>query len=161
MVDFENQSNVTETDGSFWQIWTGAGLNYQLDDADLLVLGLSLRRSRLSTENEGGTARSRTTQNDLPFVFGGVESELFSWLKLRLGFQKALRRNSQSNEFDTGKQETIRTEAPYAFTAGLGFSFKRWRLDLSWDPDFLKRGPYFVSGEQGNLFNLISACYLF
>lgn len=158
-LNLENKSSTAK--GHVWQIWTGTGLNYQVDEGDLLVLGISVLASGKSLKMERSGTQSGTTIFELPFVFGGIESSLFSWLKLRFGFQKALRRISQTNEFNSTSQDNANSESPFAFTAGIGLQYKRLTLDLSWDNNFLKRGPYFISGSKGDIFNLISLSYSF
>jgi len=160
-IDSENKDNSAKSDGRFWSFWTGLGLHYQVEKGDLVVLGFSIMRTSQVSETEASTSKIGQTVLELPFVFGGLETELFTWLKLRFGFQKALRRMTQSTEFRNDSIGDTRTTAPYAATAGLGLGHKRLTLDLSWDWNFLRRGPYFLSGEQGNMFNLASMCYRF
>ena len=164
-VDFalssENKDNSVKSDGRFWSIWSGMGLHYQVEERDLIVLGFSVMRSSQSQQTGAAGSKTGLTVFDLPFVFGGVETELFPWLKLRFGFQKALRRTTQSTEFSNDSVDDTRTTAPFAATAGLGLGHKRLTLDMSADWNFLKRGPYFLSGEQGNMFNLVSMGYRF
>ncbi len=157
----ENKDNSVKSDGRFWSIWGGVGLHYLVDDGEVLVLGCSVMRSSQSMETGAAGSKTGQTVFDLPFVFGGVETELFPWLKLRFGFQKALRRTTQSSEFSTDSVDDTRTTAPFAASAGLGLGYKRLTLDLSADWNFLRRGPYFLSGEHGNMFNLVSMDYRF
>ena len=160
-IGFENKDNSEHYNALIWNLWTGAGFNYQVNEGDLLVLGLSVLRSSQSVKTERTGAKTGSTVFDLPFVFGGIESELFPWLKLRLGFQKALRRTTSTNVYSNTSVKDSRSEAPFAATAGLGLEYKRLTLDLSWDADFLQRGPYFISGSKGDMFNLISVSYCF
>ncbi len=158
-LDFENNRNTAK--GFYWQIWAGSGISYQVDEGDLLVFGISVLGSGKSLKMESSGTTSGTTIFDLPFAFGGIESGLFSWLKFRLGFQKALRRISQNNEFNSISQNNATTESPFTVTAGIGLQYKRLTFDLSWDSNFLKRGPYFLSGSKAEIFNLISFNYQF
>jgi hypothetical protein len=158
-LGLENKSSTAK--GFYWQIWTGTGVNYQIDEGDLLVFGISVLASGKSLKMERTGTQSGTTIFELPYVFGGIESALFSWLKFRFGFQKALRRISQNNEFNSTSQHNANTESPFAVTAGIGLQYKRLTIDLSWDNNFLKRGPYFLSGVKGDIFNLISMSYIF
>ncbi len=160
-IDSENKDNSAKSDGRFWSFWTGLGLHYQVEQGDLVVLGFSIMRTSQVSETEASTSKIGQTVLELPFVFGGLETELFTWLKLRFGFQKALRRITQSTEFRNNSMDDTHTTAPFAATAGLGLGYRRLTLDLSWDWNFLQRGPYFLSGKTGDMFNLASMCYRF
>lgn len=158
-LGFEQKNSAAK--GFYCQIWTGTGVNYQIDEGDLLVFGISVLASGKSLKMEKTGTESGTTIFELPYIFGGIESSLFSWLKLRFGFQKALRCISQHNEYNSTSQDNVNSESPFAVTAGIGLQYKRLTLDLSWDNNFLKRGPYFLSGSKGDIFNLISLSYIF
>jgi len=152
------KNNINDTDGLAWDIWTGAGLSYLISEGDLFVLGLSVLYSHQLLKLD--QLEKTTIALDLPFVFGGIESELFPWLTIRFGFQKRIQRNTNINKYTSSKTNTIRTKAPFAATAGIGIKQKRLTIDLSFDSNFFQRGPYFLSGTKGDLFNLISIGYL-
>jgi len=151
------KNNINDMDGLAWDIWTGAGLSYLIDEGDLFVLGLSVLYSHQLLKLNGQGKSTITL--DLPFVFGGVESELFPWLTIRFGFQKRIQRNTNINKYTSSETKTVRTKAPFAATAGIGIKQKRLMIDLSLDSNFFRRGPYFLSGTKGDLFNLISIGY--
>ncbi len=152
------KNNINDMDGLAWDIWTGAGLSYLVDEGNLFVLGLSILYShQLLKLNE---QKKSSIALDLPFVFGGIESELLPWLKIRFGFQKRIQRNININKYSSSKTKTVRTQAPFAATAGIGIKKRRLTIDLSLDSNFFRRGPYFLSGTKGDLFNLISIGYL-
>ena len=161
-VDFdlalEKSADEMDTKGRGWSFWLGSGLNYPIGDNDMLVFGLSLLRTNRS--NETRDTKSDQTQFDLPFTFGGIESELLKWLKIRFGFQKALRKVIVTDEsaVHTTTEETV-TEAPFVSTAGIGLEYKRFTADFSFHTSLFKRGPYFLSGAAGTLFNLVSVTY--
>jgi len=152
------KNNINDTDGLAWDIWTGVGLSYLVDEGNLFVLGLSVLYSHQLLKLSEQEKSSITL--DLPFVFGGIESELLPWLKFRFGFQKRIQRNININKYSSSETKTVRTQAPFAATAGIGIKQKRLTIDLSLDSNFFQRGPYFLSGTKGDLFNLISIGYL-
>lgn len=151
------KNNINDADGLAWDIWTGAGLSYLVDEGNLFVLGLSVLYSHQILKLNEQKKSSITL--DLPFVFGGIESELFPWLTIRFGFQKRIQRNININKYTISRTKTVQTQAPFAATAGIGIKQKRLTIDLSLDSNFFRRGPYFLSGTKGNLFNLISIGY--
>ena len=151
------KNNINDSDGLAWDIWTGAGLSYLISEGDLFVLGLSVLYSHQLLKLD--QLEKTTIALDLPFVFGGIESELFPWLTIRFGFQKRIQRNTNINKYTSSETKTVRTKAPFATTTGIGLKYKRLTIDLSCDSNFFRRGPYFLSGTKGNLFNLISIGY--
>lgn len=163
IIGFEtvDNKNVQDVNAHFWQFLLGAGLNYQLGDNDLLAFGLNFSR-KSQTQETGNESSISNIVWDAPFFFGGFESALFRWLKVRFGFQKALRYHIQQAESagSTYVRDSY-SEAPFVYTVGVGFQVKRITIDLSWDSNFLRRGPYFASGSKGDIFNLISIAYDF
>lgn len=156
-----DNNNSTDVNAYFWRTLLGIGLNYQIGENDLIAFGINFSRNGQSRET-GKQSKMKSVTWDAPFIFGGLESEFIHWGKIRFGFQKALRfvNNSAESSGTTFSKDSY-SEAPFAFTAGIGFQFKRITIDLSWDSNFLQRGPYFASGSKGDIFNLISIAYNF
>ncbi|MCI0514101.1 hypothetical protein L0128_12870 [candidate division KSB1 bacterium] len=156
---FEKKSKVPKMSGLAWTTWLGLGLDYTLRARDHFLLGLSVKVDYRSLEQSESKVQQKNTIIEMPFIFGGLESELFPWLKIRFGFQKVLRRTSQTNNLNQNSQTATKWNAPFAISAGLGFQIPHWQLDVSWDPDFLKRGPYLLSGNKGDFLNFVSLTY--
>ena len=159
-IDFENRDEIADdTKGKVWDFSIGSGFNYRIDERNLAVFGISIARTSQSLKT--AASESEMSQIDMPFFFGGFESGLLSWLHVRFGFQKALRRIESTSESGEVTNVNTQAQAPYAMTAGIGVNYKRFIVDFSWDADFLKRGPYFLSGADGETFNLVSIAYQF
>ena len=151
------KNNINHSDGIAGNIWAGCGTSYLIDEHDLIVLGLSAVYSHTILSF---IQQDKTTINlDLPFIFGGFESKPVDWLALRFGFQKKIQRSINITKNNNSENKTDQTQAPFAATAGIGLKYKRLEVDYSYNLNFLRRGPYFLSGEEGNLGNLISIKY--
>lgn len=155
-VDIEN-NRVTDTRGLAWEVWTGRGLSYRIDENNLFIVGISVLYSHQILKLNQQT-RS-TVILDLPFVFGGIEAELLPWLQARFGFQKCVRLDFEKIKNNNSRTTAIQSRAPFGAVAGIGMRFKRLIVDCSYDFNFLRKGPYILSGEKGNLFNLVSIEY--
>jgi len=150
-------NNISNTNAGAGEVWAGIGLNYSIDEHDLIVIGLSTRYSHtLLTSN---TQDKTSISLDLPFVFGGIESRPLDWLFVRFGFQKTVQRIININKNNNTKIQTVQTQAPYGLACGIGLEYKRLKIDFSYDFNNLRRGPYLISGKEGNLSNLISITY--
>ena len=150
-------NNISDTDAGAAEVWAGIGLNHSIDENNLIVGALSVRGSYTLLTADGQDKTSISL--DLPFVFGGIESEPLSWLFLRVGFQKTVQRTININKNNNVKSKSVATQAPYGLTCGIGLEYKRLKMDFSYDFNNLRKGLYLLSGKESNLCNLISIEY--
>jgi hypothetical protein len=149
------------------RILAGTGFNFRPDSNSVFSLGLSFFRSQETTTTDVGSSATKLTQVTwrLPFVFGGVETALFDWLRVRFGFQKALQTLSRETRgtglASNNDSEDTRSEGPFELAFGLGIHHRSLTIDFSLDPNYFKRGVYVLSGSQGNMFNLVTVTYGF
>jgi len=153
------------------RLLAGVGLNFRPDSGSVFSLALSVLRTQETTTTKV-LGQSRTKHKlvtfRLPFVFGGAETALFDWLRVRFGFQKALQTVNRETKVtyegspsaDT-QSEDQRSDGPFEFTFGLRIHHRGLTIDLSLDPDYFKRGVYALSGSSGKMFNLVTMTYAF
>jgi hypothetical protein len=101
-----------------------------------------------------------TSRDYLPFVKAGIEAEVKSWCDFRAGVEKQL--FTTSDEFsDTTQADTDQSGADFQGFVGAGFYVADLVIDVQIDNTFLDRGPYFLSGENGNMNARVSLLYPF
>lgn len=149
------------------RILAGTGFNFRPDSNNVFSFGLSFLRTQEITTTDMGSSATKLTQTTwrLPFVFGGVETNLFKWLRARFGFQKSLQNVSRKTRTmglsSNSESEDKRSEGPFELTFGLGIHYRHLTVDFSLDPDYFKRGVYVLSGSEGKMFNLVTMTYEF
>lgn len=95
----------------------------------------------------------------LPYFKTGLEAKVFSWLDLRVGVVKFVRSDKVS-VFQEDKQEAknlVNNDATqdrpfFDYFIGLAAHYEGFFLDMQLDPEWIRRGPNFLSGAQGNMF---------
>ncbi len=142
----------------------GLGFNYKPYRSLLIIGGLNYLQSQLKNEVNQPGAVTRTNRNNelyFPFIQLGFEAQLRSWFLMRMGMQKLI--GNQKAEYiymnDVLKSEVSR--AAFGVSIGIGFKFKDFTLDTMLDQDYLRRGPYILSGEKGRMFPRVTATYAF
>ncbi len=158
--------DTVDTDMSFLQAGIGFGLHYQVDDDNLVVVGIeavSIQESRLKlADGEERITRILTA----PGVFLGGETHPTDWLIVRLGAAHvSQQRTSAVEPPDQPKFETISRHSQFNVSAGMGIRLGRFLLDLDINEHFLFEGPDFISGQGGNqtgdFVNRVSMTYNF
>lgn len=100
------------------------------------------------------------TNNSIPEIVSGIESELKSWLIVRAGIKKSLLINKV--ESSNGIKSIITEKyAPFKLNLGLGIRFGSLELDAVINEDLPFTYGYFISGEENPIFTKVSATYLF
>ncbi len=142
----------------------GLGFNYKPYKNFLIIGGLNFLQNQIKNEVSQPGNITRTNRNNelyFPFIQLGCEAQLRNWLLLRMGMQKLI--GNQKAEYiymnDVLKSEISR--AAFGVSIGIGFKFKDFTLDTMLDQDYLRRGPYILSGEKGRMFPRVTATYAF
>ncbi|MBN2092563.1 hypothetical protein JW964_23275 [candidate division KSB1 bacterium] len=142
----------------------GMGFNYKPYKNLLIIGGLNFLQNQLKNEVSQPGSLTRTNRNTelyFPFIQLGFEAQLRSWFLMRMGMQKLI--GNQEAEYiymnDVLKSEVSR--AAFGVSIGIGFKFKDFTLDTMLDQDYLRRGPYILSGEKGRMFPRVTATYAF
>jgi hypothetical protein len=139
----------------------GLGMNYAASEDVLLVgdLGFMYFSGKQKLTPNGGTVTEYdSTSFALPYFKTGIDAKIFDWLKLRGGVWS--RWNMDKVEEKQGWKD--QDKFSYVSTTtylGAGFHWNKLNLDAQIDPDFLARGPYFISGESGYLSWKLSMVY--
>ncbi|NTW99113.1 MAG: hypothetical protein HGB35_04140 [Geobacteraceae bacterium] len=167
---------------STWNAFAiGAGLNVNLNKA--LIVG-GVRFAQYTDEvkitnvsrTPGVDATNKYTTTALPIINLGVEYYALDWLTLRLGYGKAIYNYEQKVENSSASSSATTTITSRGnvygnadngdnVTAGVGFHFGSFNMDVALSNTFLTSGPYILSGNDGwdsgngKLFALFSANY--
>jgi hypothetical protein len=110
----------------------------------------------------------------LPYVRLAIEAGLTEWLTFRGGAQKFVwdrtqktlvddRRDNANDRRTTRQLDPVPTTGTPTFQsfAGVGIYWHGLAFDLMLDPMFFFRGPSFISGSAGALFQRVSLAYQF
>lgn len=138
----------------------GMGLNYDAGEDALLVgdFGIQYISAKAKYTPQGETAESYKFSNFvLPYFKAGIDAKVLSWLKFRGGMESYWHMRKYSTEPAT--DEAKFSEVSTTTYLGAGFHWSKLNLDAQIDPDFLVRGPYFVSGESDYMAVKLSLAY--
>lgn len=146
---FVNAGTTTTFDNSIkgWQ--AGVAGNWALGSNDLFVLGATIAQNKLDVQNDpfnlnggvlGGFGFSdefEATETFMPQVFMSLESQVNSWLTLRLGANKAAVHTYKVKDNETGASQTL-TLKDSPFNMAIGASVKAGALtfDAVMDDNF-------------------------
>jgi hypothetical protein len=140
----------------------GIGLNHQLNEQNLLVIGLeAIGLTSLKTDVDDGP-ESTDQSFTFPGLYMGVESEIKPWLTGRLGAAQVYQ--SRTLKFKpAGGTETKSTSRSSQFNVsfGLGFNFGDFVLDAAINEGLFFDGPNFISGGTNPMANRLSLTYNF
>jgi hypothetical protein len=136
----------------------GAGFNLAPFEENRIIIGVAYRQS--VAEVSDTTSDSTITEQSIPELLGGIESEICSWLTIRAGFTKSL--NRQTIELQNGIR-SVHTfkSSPFDLQVGCALHFGPLELDGVLCEDFRYTGGYLLSGEENPLFTKVSATYHF
>lgn len=140
----------------------GIGVNYQLNDDNLLVIGLEVVGYAKEGEEVKNDYENTTTTMTLPGIFLGVESKISKWLTGRLGAAQVFQSQTYTEKLE-GQKETKETSyaTEFKMTFGLGMTFGNFVLDAAFNEGLLFDGPYFISGSAEPIANRLSITYNF
>ncbi|MCP4545892.1 MAG: hypothetical protein GY835_05420 [bacterium] len=126
--------DVTET-----TIALGAGMDYEINDGNNLILGLNWQKYTNKDERGDGDA-VETSQTTFPGMSLAVEHEFFDWLTVRAGATK--RWIKAEND-----AENVQMSYPYNLNFGAGIALGDWQVDLGLNTDWLYNLGYWVHGN--------------
>lgn len=95
----------------------------------------------------------------LPYFKIGLEAKIFSWLDFRAGVVKFVRTDTVHNvdiddqdKANDRDNDTTADRPFFDYFLGLAAHYDGFFLDLQLDPQWIRRGPSFLSGASGNMF---------
>jgi len=143
----------------------GLGMNYDAAENVLLVgdFGVAYESYKTTYTPEGGTVtETKDPYMCLPYFRIGIDAYVFKWMNLRGGVKAEwMGEKWEPTTVDERKWSWVETET----YLGAGFHWGNFIIDANIDPDFLSRGPYFITGSNDyneyDISNRISLKYLF
>lgn len=155
-------ATTSETDYSNLQLAGGLGINYELNDDNLIVIGLeAIGYSKLSQEVKDGGESSVSTMT-LPGIYMGIESKICDWLIGRLGAAQVFQSTTYTSKPQDGDEtETTSYSTEFKMTFGVGITFGSFLLDMAINEGLLFDGPNFISGTQEPIASRLSITYAF
>jgi hypothetical protein len=137
----------------------GWGVNIRPDEHILLLFDFGINYDAETAKNEPASDPStedKYTHMDLPYYKVALEGYVTKWWDVRLGAVKKWHGDTQ--EMDSGVKH-IYGDAFTDTYLGSGFHFGNLTLDAWLDPNFVLKGPNFVSGYDGDLAGMVSIKY--
>ncbi len=160
--EYDGTFSDSETKYNDLTISLGVGLNYQLDEKNLVVLGLEAFTYDKETEDVKDGTESTESEITLPGLYLGLESHVSSWFIARVGASQVCVIESESTKPDGGKETTTSArDSRFGFSLGFGIKFGSFLFDASFNEGMFFDGPYFLSGETNRLANRLSLSYVF
>jgi len=149
-ADTDRESDKTETTS----IDLALGINhFPSEQVQVIVVGgILLESTDLTSQGEG---TGETKDNHIPYIKGGIETELRSWLDIRAGVEKQLNPEEQKGVGE-GASEAEQTHARFQGFIGAGIHIGDWTIDTQVNPDMFFNGPNFISGQVANLNTRVS-----
>lgn len=140
----------------------GVGVEKEINENNLLIVGLELfSLSSLTSDIKDGTETNVSTIT-LPGIYVGVESRISSWLIGRLGASHTNQQTVTEITPDGGnKAETTTEGSAFNMSLGLGMEFGSFLLDFAFNEGLLFDGPAIVSNRTNVLATKISVTYNF
>ncbi len=160
--EYKTEYYTSEADYGQLDLAIGLGINYQLNEDNLVVL--AIEGYGLSQETEDVKEGSETTEKytTLPGLYLGVESQLKPWLVARMGASQIYQSYTIETKPDGGEStEDTDYNTSFAVSFGIGINVGGFSLDASFNEGLLFDGPHFISGISNNIANRISITYHF
>jgi hypothetical protein len=148
----------------------GLGMNYKASEKILVVgdIGMMLEASKdklagQTYDYEEGLAvlidtsfESKWNYTSLPYFRLGLDAEVFSWLDIRAGVETwwvGHKYQPGRNTYEYYEYELLESKYNNVETdtyLGACFHWNNLSIDALLDPQFLSRGPYFITGANDN-----------
>ena len=140
---------------------TDSDLNYlhRLKDAKVVGLGEATHGTRDFFQMKHRIFRYLVEKSQHKVI--GFEADLKSWLVFRAGAQKVIGDIASEQKIVDNTVKSESGNSPFGFSVGLGIEYKKLVFDFMLDRDFIKRGPYILSGASGSMFPRATATYQF
>jgi hypothetical protein len=156
------QDTTYKTEYDRLNLAAGIGMNYQLNDDNLLVLGLEVYGYAKEGESVKDDYESSITTTTLPGIYLGLESKISKWLTGRLGAAQVFQSQTYSEKLEGSKEtKTTNYSTEFKMTFGLGITLGNFVLDAAFNEGLLFDGPYFISGSAEPIANRLSITYNF
>lgn len=143
---------ATKDDATRFQL--GLGANLQVNEKVLIVHDIGI--TMMSRTVDDGTTKHEYAATMLPYFRGGMEAPLSEHFTFRLGGVKEWNSNSHKVGSDEEITGTVRTQ----FYIGAGYVRGNFTLDANLDPGFFTRGPYLITGADGDWATQVSLKYV-
>lgn len=151
-----------ETDFSTTLINVGIGLNYQLNEDNIIILAVDPFGLFSVSSDVKDAGETITTTTTLPRLYLGVETKVKGWLVGRIGANRAYQtRKTETKPAQGDAFETSFQTSPYNVSFGLGIQFGKFLIDLDINDGLLFEGPNFISGRLRDVANQVSVSYVF
>jgi hypothetical protein len=152
----------TEIDYGLLDIAAGLGINYQINENNMIVIGLEpVGYASENRKVKDGDEFNETTMI-LPGIYIGVESHISSWLIGRLGAAQVYRKITEKYTPSGGDAlEETYYDKEFKMTFGLGIMFGQFLLDARINEGLLFSGPNFISGTFEEMAYRLSITYNF
>jgi hypothetical protein len=159
--DLPNQTDDPKIDYENLTFAGGLGLNFHLNEKNLMVLGIeALGYYKNTADVKDGEKYTNTTMT-MPGIYFGVESTISKWLIGRLGAAQVHQKFTEKSEIDDFSSENSSYRTQFRMTFGLGITFGDFLLDASFNEGLLFDGPNFISGTGEPLAHRLSLTYSF
>ncbi len=150
-----------KVDYSRFMLQLGGGVNYYLNEANLLVFGVDLigiNKWKSDVKDGTETTSSYTT---MPAFRMGIESKIKPWLKGRLGAVQSYATYSYKTKPDGGTEtETSQRITAFDTYFGLGATTGKFAFDAAINEGLLFDGPNFITGGVDPLAYKLSVTYM-
>jgi hypothetical protein len=158
-IDPEDSGKV---DFTTMDLGLGVGLNHQIDNNNLLILGVEIFGLSSLKEKINGGDETTTQTTTIPGLFMGLESQIKPWLTGRIGAAQVFQGTKVTVKPPVGpKSETTTRSSDYKVYFGLGLHFGALVLDAAINEGLFFDGPNFVSGQNNAVANRLSLTYKF
>lgn len=157
-------TSTTGTEVNLMNVYGGVGLNWPIMDDIQIAGGVAVSYSTQKYTTTTGTTSNvdKYTRFVAPSFNMALETRITDWITGRLGFNKSISTNEDDLANSTSTlNELTGSSAASTINLGAGFHFGRFSIDATVSERWLKQGPNFVSGQNTDLFGIISASYNF
>ena len=143
--------------------FTFAGsMNYQVDENNLIILGIQPYSQTSTTVDVPNFGETTTTFTIFPAIHLGGETRLASWLIGRIGAFQAFQTTATEFKPDVGDTEKSSSSASFLnFSFGLGVEVGNFVIEFDLNDGTLFEGPYILGGRARDTFNRVSVTYNF
>jgi len=161
-IDPGGGADKTEIDYGVLDLAVGLGINYEINEDNLIVLGIEPFGYSTETRDQKDFGDYSETTLILPGIYLGVESYITSWLIGRLGAAQVYQKITEKFTPSGGDAiEETYFDKDFQMTFGLGIMFGRFLLDARLNEGLLFTGPNFISGAFEDMAYRISITYDF
>jgi hypothetical protein len=163
-VIVDDVKDFVKRNHSIYNVALGLGLNYEISDKDLFVLGVEGFGYSCNRIKAGEVEYDEQVQIEkiIPGIYMGVESHITKWLIGRFGATQINKQTTtQTKAGDTVifQEQSVFTQ--FRLTFGLGIQLGNFLLDLSLNEGLLFDGPNFISGSMEPIAHRLSLSYNF